>query len=223
MKIGILILFLLGVTASAQMLIPQFFSKPPVSVSYLFKESLEAPGFENSGWLTNSTAVSAFTPAIDGSYSLKLPSACNATNSFASNGTIYAFFMIEGLATNGNGASICSLLDSADATMAVVKLTSADVFRLELGTGVNNSSVSMATTGSVYYVWLDYQQGTGANAVGHLYVATTSTKPGSASATVSNGSTTGQASKIKLATGSGIQMVYDKIRVSLSNIGSSPP
>jgi hypothetical protein len=80
--------------------------------------------------------------------------------------------------------------------------------------------------GTAYHIWLKYIKGTGSNSTVEIYVSANATKPGTPTGSFSGGDGTTQAGKIVLgvieATAGDENWVYDKIRVSETDIGSNP-
>jgi hypothetical protein len=155
---------------------------------------------------TNSAATIGTATVGDGWY-----------RSFTAQDTVYFYFIVSPKVRSTG--TLASILDSSGNTVMRV-VDSGPEFSIYCNDNLQYST-AMAN-GTTYHVWGDYTKGTGNNASCHLYHSTTSTKPGSPNITAT-GNATGQAARFFLSkNGSTPEYIFDKIRVSSSDIGSSP-
>jgi hypothetical protein len=204
--------------------------------SYLVSESFEGASACGNGsqsncsvtWTQSDTITSAFNYAtapapLEGSYSLRVTGGASIGaffKSFTAQDTVYFYFIVNHTTLVG-GTNIFGILDgSANMLMRVSNANPEWLVRC----GDTTAYSTAITQGTTYHVWGDYTKGTGANAVCHLYTATTSTKPGSAGITITTGTSTGQATYVgMMEDGNNTAVtIFDKIRVSTSAIGSNP-
>lgn len=207
-----------------------------VSASYLLSESFDgattcgaAAGSNCSNtWSAAGTPVITFNYAtapapLEGSFSMLLGAASDSTLTYHAITAVDSvnFFFIVNHKVLAASNSIFEIVDSVGTSLISISNANPE-WRIFCGT-VSDFSTTI-TQGTTYFVWGDYLKGTGANAVCHLYTATTSTKPGSPGITITNGDATTQtAFTVMMATDATAQTIYDKLRVSSTTIGSSPP
>jgi hypothetical protein len=168
----------------------------------------------------NFTYATAPAP-LEGSFSLRIaaPSGIpGKVSTYTAQDTVY-FYLLLNHATLVGGANSFGLFDSSDGVVLDVSNANPE-FRLHCGTTTAFSTA--ITQGTTYSVWGDYTKGTGANAVCHLYHSTTTTKPGSPNITITTGTATTQASKVRLGSNSTAVHIYDHVRISTTAIGSAP-
>jgi hypothetical protein len=103
-----------------------------------------------------------------------------------------------------------------------VEFTSLGAIQIFEGTGNVSSANGVIVTGTTYYVWLHRITGTGANGFLEVFVSTTTTKPGAATLTITNGSTVNNAQNIQIYNNTAFVMIADYLRVSATVIGSAP-
>ena len=147
--------------------------------------------------------------------------------SFTASDKAYAFFELR-FSTLPSGADRTQFgfsngTDQADAE------SQGDVseFKIYSGGGDATASGSAANaTGTTYFIWFEYEKGTGANGVLRLYRNTTSTKPGSPDAAITTSNDTFQVSRFVLGnnwSGSAGDFYIDKLRISrTAAFGSNP-
>jgi hypothetical protein len=78
-------------------------------------------------------------------------------------------------------------------------------------------TLSVNTT---YYIWIDYTVGTGNNGILSLYVATTSTKPGSPDIATTAGTGTSNVNECYVISHYELKSIFDQILIKSSTIGS---
>ncbi len=200
---------------------------------YLVCQGFEGTGYDNSEtwteYIPGSSVVNEdyTTTALVGSQSLYLYNGSSwdstrAYTSFTPSGNAYAYAQVR-FKTIANSLYFM-ILEASSTDVAGVQYVNSSTVRLDCGTSNNSDSYSISTD-TTYHVWLEYQKGTGSNAICRLYLSTTSSKPGTATITITAGSGTGDADGINLdcsGATSGREIIFDKIRVSSSSIGSDP-
>lgn len=204
--------------------IQQILSGYPTSVgsSSLFSDNVEhisSGAAVTAGW-TNVTGTPgwayATAPApLLGSYSVRLVTGDEITHSFTASGEIWTyctFIFTSGIGTDQYPFGITGGHSIKIRTDGAMQCTNGSSVVVGSATLVNNTQ---------YHLWQHYAKGTGANSVSHIHVATTDTKPGSADITLTDGTLTTDASGIGGYCASGA-VIYDKFRVAVASIGSSP-
>lgn len=200
--------------------------------SYLFSENFDGSTACGDGshsncqvtWTANGTPATDFnysTSALDGTYSAQVTSETgnNYYAAFTAQDTVYFYFIIRS-STRVGGAMIFAIQDSSGNNLWALRNASYE-YSIYCGSNVYENSTTW-TEGTTYHVWGDYTKGTGANGICHAFIATTSTKPGSANITVTNSDLTGQASRVSLSNTTSSVYEIDKIRIDDVDIGSTP-
>jgi hypothetical protein len=195
--------------------------------SYLVDENFEGTGAPD-GWTTANSGgdidYDSTTNPLRGSQSLRLtysgwPGA-RVYKAFTAQSTVHVFARIRWAENAGDDTPILTLRDASGNTLCTLLVRSGGgSFRLYHGTTFDNSS-SNPTANTIYYVWISYTAGTGANGSATLHWGTSTTKPGSAGITISTGNATADAAQIHCETGEyGGTHDYDQILVSDEAIG----
>lgn len=121
---------------------------------------------------------------------------------------------IGGLYDTGLSGVVDIYADTGDNTLYVT-----------CGTATSSKTVATWAEGVTYHVWLRYKKGVGANAEVDLWFNTSATHPGTGNnkTSLTNGSKTTNATTPYFNTVfSGVDMIYDKVRVDDVAIGSNP-
>lgn len=198
-------------------------------------ENFETPttGYENSWTTVTGTpnpVQSTSGLSLEGSQCLSVPSesaACQLYTAFSASDKAYAFFELRfstlpggGDTTQfgfGNGTDI--MIAASQGGVGEFKLYSAGEDAFASGSAAN-------ATGTTYYIWLEYEKGTGANGVFRLYRSTDTTKPGSPDAAITTSNDTIQVSRFYLGndwSGNAGNFYIDKLRISRTTaFGSNP-
>lgn len=192
-------------------------------VTYLVKQDFEGAGYDNSeSWTEVGAPDEDFTGTVlDGSQSCQVATGTTTTRDWSTPAlsTAYVYFIVQSTTPGANG-NLMTLQSSDGSAMTSVVYLSSGNFRVSQG--VQNSGNVAVVSGTTYHVWVKFIKGTSNNGTSELYVSTTSTKPGSPSASLTNGSSTQDATKIQLRTPTGVSSIFDKVRVDDADIGSTP-
>lgn len=195
--------------------------------SYLLSEDWEGSGTP-PGWTHSTGDVDPdyTTTVLDGAQSLYVPTPRVATSpDFAPQSELWAYVMFHYL-TAPTGASRYALIFRG----ASNEVCLAFHFGSALSPGARHGSVtgslgSALSLNTTYHAWLHWVASSGAgDGFAEIFVDTPATRPGSPTATVSTGDATADAVRLELGnstTGSG-NRIFDKLRVSASEIGSNP-
>ncbi len=201
--------------------------------SYLLQDDFEGPGYESGTWTETGATIDdqyATAPApLVGSYSLYITptGTFRSTKSpqFTASDTVYAYFQfrINTLNTTANQVKIFSIWNGGTELMAVYQASS----KLQIKVPTTNiPGTTTLDTNTTYHMWVRYTRGTGADAVGTMWLSDSATKPGAPEVTTSEGASTLQADYISLRSSNGgtytVDIIFDKVRVSDSDIGSDP-
>lgn len=189
-------------------------SAPP-GPTYLVTEDFEGT-WAPTGWTTGGGTPAPYqqdTNVLAGTKSLWVTNGVRAvspTYSGQSSNAI-AFAVRFGVVPNAN-LTLVSLFDGS-VQVCQINGRSNGAIRIQLGTPTTADVFTVADTSTIYYMWLEYEKGTGANAVVRFYYSTTTTKPGAASATLTNGTSTTDATNVRLMSPTATYMIYDTLRV----------
>jgi hypothetical protein len=203
--------------------------------TYLLEENLEAPGWENS-WTESLRAGDTVDPdnaaapaPIVGSYSLRITcaddsgTATSETIAVTASDNLYVYLIVN-FDSLGNQASrgVAGILDASSNDLSIAFLADSASHNISLWDGTNSDSGTAPSADTTYHIWIEYEKGTGANSVSRIFVSANATKPGTADTEITGGSNTAQAAKIVLTAKKNMDVVFDKIRVSQTVIGSNP-
>ena len=201
---------LLAILLSAQVVMSHRSIVAPTPVSggaaptYLFEESFEGEGYENSWvnsdglWDEDSTGQAA-----DGSQSCYSTSPegnarADADDAWtAASGTTYAFFAVY-IDAIGTTQTFFILRDAGEATVCYLQFRTDFAVRAYHGTGWASTSTGAFAVDEWTYVWLEYTPGSGADGTFDVRMSNTTTRPEAASVYVSNGTATNDPVGIRL-------------------------
>ncbi len=192
--------------------------------SYLVSEDFEGSGAPD-GWVTQSGTPNydySFLP-VQGAEMLSCPDGTGVYKNFANSiATCWAFAWIRRLSTpTVTDFTILGLLDSAGVSLVSVRTrNTSNGWRLWTGNSAVGTT-NFGTNGTNVAIWLSYTAGTGGNALTSIYLSATETRPASPALSHSTGTGTTNAERV-LCNASGAQIIFDKVRVSASPIGSNP-
>lgn len=191
--------------------------------TYYLQETFDATGYDLAGW-TESFAAEiledyATSPApLEGTQSVFFNA--TATRSLISPTHTALAEKWEAFMLHITSASIpaaarglYAFRDSANnSVLALTVNATTGTVKLDVGTGTATSAAALSV-GTTYYFWIRYVKGTGSNAVGEVYWSTTTT-PGSARATVTNGTSTTDSDKSVFAGYVDLRFIIDDVNVS---------
>lgn len=208
-------------------------SSGETGASYEFTEMFEGSntdsqsvvGYDNTGWTSSNSANNpryTTSPApLAGTYSLRIANSTRSvTRDITGFGSTACVYVVMNISTWQADIDAIQILDSSSAFLASLQTRSTAGLRLRHGSATSTqvNSYAIATT---YHVWLEYTKGTGANGAINGYVATTATKPGSPTFSITTGTATADADKIKLVAPGSIGL-WDNLVCDSSAIGSDP-
>jgi hypothetical protein len=200
----------------------------PASTSYLLSQSFEDTGAP-SGWSVPVPAPNwdYATTALEGTQSLAftgyVDTAATTSPAFAPQSSASAFFLFRGPYSVGS-SYIPYALRSGATTVAHLSFRNTGRFRFYHGS-VYGEVVSISAN-TTYCIWMDYTAGTGSNGTLYSYVSTPSggvcTKPASASATVTTGTSTASVDTVRVGKDAAedLLIIFDKILVDDTTIGN---
>ncbi len=241
MKTILLAFFCLCFGAHAQLALNNAFYNQFVSPSrgidynYFMTENFEAPGYENvwtqagSGGVINDQYNSPPAP-LQGLYSLRIQNIGDnrrTTNAFSlTHSTVYGFGMVY-FPNLPNNREFFGIWNAGTQLMSVGVLGTTGSLYVEDAGGFRTSVPNSLSLNTLYFVWFRYTKGTGANATYEVQFSTSTTKPagGNDTLTYTTGTSTLDANRFVIgATGgaASFQIITDKIRLSDTEIGSSP-
>jgi hypothetical protein len=197
--------------------------------SYLLEDNLEhvdSAAAATAGWTNTGTPTWGYatSPApLEGSRSLAIGNnSTTVVRSFSATGEIWAYFIVHITASSGN-AGFFRILNSSDETVfRLLRIDTDNQLRIYNGTAAVTAA-NLMDEAATRHIWIRYVKGTGSNGVGEVYVSTTATKPGSPTLTITNGNATTDAVKVQFDNAVVfITVIWDKLRISASSIGSDP-
>lgn len=192
----------------------------PVDFSpYLVEEDFEdATDYDMTGQWTESGAPDPnYTPALEGSESLRLTSSANTRVSFTPTSAVTACFMMRLGSSPAEYTPPIYLYDQFGNPCAGFE---------RIGTkwvifhgGSSSTGTDDVIVGSACYFWLEWSKSTGSDGVVNLYISTNTTKPGSPAASLSNGTFTDDAGRLQLLSPA-VDAVFDHVRVKAGAPGT---
>lgn len=211
-----------------------FYAKGGSAASYAFTETFEGGsadsqavvGYDNTGWTSSNSANNpryTTSPApLAGTYSLRIANSTRtltkSVTGFGASASVYAVINIE---TWQADIDFLQILDASDVFLCSIQSRSTNQMRIRHG-ATNSSGAGTYAIANTYHIWLEYAKGTGANGVLNCYIATTATKPGSPTFSLTTGTATGDAAKIRLSAPGSVGVWDNIVADGTQVIGSSP-
>lgn len=194
---------------------------------YLVSEDFEGAGTP-PGWLAVGGANFDYTTSpIVGAQSLFMTTGQQAYTRFSpSRSEAWAFCRVRRAGTpTAVGSSIFNFLSGEVGSFVIVCSVSShtvvNVWRCSVGTAATNTTIS-GSENTDLAVWMRYVKGTGANARGEFYFVVGNENRPAATVTITTGTSTTNAEWIYCQRPTGVNVVFDKIRVSANPILSNP-
>lgn len=190
-------------------------------ITYIVSEGAEG-GTTPSGWTDANTPTWNYGTPLEGTYSLSMNAANkNTYYSFTAASEVWCYTLFS---TNSltNGPYVMQLRDSGGTLKGTVRFGSSGQITITNGTTGGSSANGVVTTNTTYSVWMYYKKGTGADGITRAYVSTTTTRP-AVTKEVTNGDSTSDVARFRIEQGAGTNVcVWDHMRLSTQEIGSSP-
>lgn len=196
---------------------------------FIYCQNAEGAGYDNSEtWTeTGSTVNEDYTTTVlRGSQSIYFPTTGSLIELISANASLYdevwVHFQLRiiSLPTSSN-QGIIHIQRQGVADVTMLRLNTDGTFTLVQEGGGTATTAGAYSTGTNYHVWVRSVKSTGSNGVGALYIGTTSTRPGSAVASFSNGGATNQADRIVFKNqNSGLAYIIDQIYFDNAEIGN---
>lgn len=205
-----------------------------IDYGYFLQEDLEGPGYQNvwtqaGAGTINDQCDNPPCPLL-GAYSLRLALSGDTrrtTNAFSSaQSTVYGFAMIY-FDTRPNDREFFSFYNDGTRLVSFGVESGTEVIWFDDGTIKQSMAITIAAD-TLYYFWFRYTKGTGANAVYEIAASTDiNNKPTSGSGyhINSSGVSTLDANRFVIGATAGAANwtgIFDKMRLSVNNIGSNP-
>lgn len=201
----------------------QSFAYTVAGPSYLIEEDFEGTGTP-SGWTIVGYDPDYTTGAMQGSESLRGSSAggtYTASKTFTAADEVWMYFIWKQTET---GRYIGTLRTTANNGIALMQVEASGSYYTfhSGGVSVNTSGSLNWTSGTTVHVWIRAKKGTGSNAEVDWYISSTSTRPGSPTASITTGNWTDQVDRVFLEMSNAGEVMYDRVLVSTTAIGSAP-
>lgn len=185
----------------------------------------------SAGWVNSASAPDwhyTTSPAPLGSYgytsSFSDPSGLRyATRSFTASDEVWIYFVFYTPTGAGNNYWIY-VLDASDNILGQIRNIGDTTIRAMNGTAFTGTSY--ATTTGTKYVCFRYKRDTGGNnGIASAYISTSTTLPGTPTDTTSSGTSTAQASKVRIGFGNDntVRVLYQRLKVFTSDQGTTFP
>lgn len=219
-----LIYFLSAVGALAQGLNPAVVGNAAIGASggivYLLNEDCEGTGTP-SGWADNSTPDwdYATSPAPLADSQSWYGNAITKYSTFTHGSThshIYGKFLVYVYSTPADHETMLSLRSGGVQQMGIT-FRNTGVWRVWDRTGDHAADTGAISDSTMYYIWLEYQTGTGSDGVNKIWINTSDSKPGSPSASVSSSDSNADVDIMRI-TGLTPGIIWDNLQLSESEI-----
>lgn len=197
---------------------------PAECTGLLICQNFEGTGYDNSEtWTEAGTVTEDYTTTIlRGTQSCLVhrgpPDASLDSPAFAASGTVHMMLRFQ-VSNVDNAWDMIKIRNAANADICIAELYT-NVFHLHHGTATANGTFTVSVN-TLYYVWIDYVKGTGANGTAAIYVSSTGTKP-AADASLTTGSSSTDATHIRFEEYNDKNLVVDQIYVDDAVLGDAP-
>jgi hypothetical protein len=192
-----------------------------VTPTYLFTESFEGTGYENTGWIETGTPNEDYTTTVlSGAQSLNCSGAQYIQRPFSYGTSVNTYFQARWVTYSAYQDFV--LWTDPDWNLAIEMYCNNAGGPMTLcHGGVCATGTTALNTGTTYHFWVEWTQGTGANGTLKLFVSTTGTKPASPEVNITTGSG-GAMSQILFGLQSSGNVILDRLLVDDVPIGSNP-
>jgi hypothetical protein len=195
--------------------------------SYLYQQDFES-GTEPTGWTHGGTVNYNYTAApLVGSKSLSISAAGWADYTFGSSySELYCYFVCYFTAYNTALVNQAWQVNGAN-TQFSMKLDSTGHAFVMVPDGSHQSAATVTALplSTLVHVWTHFKVGSGTNAIGSVGWSTDGTMPtsGNQYAQYTTGTSTTNFNTLDMEDlGASVAVIYDKIRIAQSSIGSNP-
>jgi hypothetical protein len=187
--------------------------------TYLLTEGFEGTGFENTGWIKHGSANPDYTNVVlVGAQSLNCVGAQYLERPFAYGNSFYLYFQARWNTWKNNN----NIIYWDDSNYNIVAGLYADRSRAEIVHGTASMYGTTTLSANVtYHFWVEWTKGTGANGTMKLFISTTGVKPANPESSITTGNG-GAPARIYLGpTGTGPNVIFDRLLVDDVPIGST--
>lgn len=183
-------------------------------------------GYDLTGWtssIAGNTPRYTTSPApLAGTYSWLPGTNGYLQRNFTTSGSFAAVY-VRFVTTSQTANDSIIVIRDGSGVLASAQLRATNLIRVQCAAGAQSSGTTACADSTEYHAWLEYTAGSGANAVVNFYLSTTSTKPGSPTLSITNGSATANATNARIAAGSTTVVVFDNfVMDGTQAIGSAP-
>ena len=193
-------------------------------VVFDFTETFEASEYDNTGWTEGGGSVNGDYTAdpLRGTNSMQITANNNFLSRSLTASSSKSFFWRFRGTNSSSPITVFRIYNSTTQISEVNYRGSVELFSIEHGSASANSSTGVLTAFDTdCWIWLDWAAGGGSDGTMSLYVSETSTKPGAATVSLTNGTATSDVDLIRLHAGEA-GMVYDDFIYNSTTIGSNP-
>lgn len=194
--------------------------------TYLVNQNFETAttGYDNGEtWNETGTQNHADTSSpLVGSQSWSSSTiAAESWTSFTGQSTVYVYATGK-FAVLDNVVEVFEVRDSTGTYVTRVRLLNDGSMRIVNFATSATSAAGLVTAGTQFHMWIHYTKGTGADSTSDIYISSTSTKPGSPSASITGAGSTTDAARVAVMSWNGGKYQWDKVLVDDVVIGSNP-
>lgn len=203
------------------------------AAGYAFTETFEGSqtdsqsetGYDNTSWTSSTNANEpryTTSPApFAGTYSWRSASTAALYRTITATGEFHCYFIAAHTTLTANEVFF-ELRDAVNVTVGAARVRATDTFRIEhVGVNSANGSNGIMAANAVVHIWIDWAKGTGTNGTMAIYHASSATKPGSATLSITTGTAVTDATVVRF--NGGAVTIYDNfVYDTTQTIGSNP-
>lgn len=187
-----------------------------IAASLLIDETCEGTGTP-TGWTdTGPVDWDETTTVLAGTQSMKQSNSASAVytqKTITDSANLYAKFMWRVNSDTTDNRPVISFLTSGATELARLQVDDT-VLEAFHGTASNFSASSEYAADTTYYLWFEYEAGSGSDGVCNVYINTADSKPGAASCAITTGTSTGNVGIVRLGGGAyALDNWFDNIQV----------
>lgn len=205
-----------------------------IAPTYLVNQNFEGTGYDNGEtWTESGTGIvnEDYTGVVlEGAQSLRISMAsqnCKTITEFAAQDEVWVYFLLHPVALRPSDNTYVMWMNT---NQSLANLVVDGTGQLVANSDHSTNTISTVTNGGTYHVWYHYKKGSGGDAVFGVAFSIDGTRPTSGNnfAEYTTSARTSQVTALELGdfpTGNNAtyELIFDKVRVSASQIGDNPP
>ncbi|HXI53712.1 MAG TPA: Ig-like domain-containing protein, partial [Candidatus Saccharimonadales bacterium] len=190
------------------------------TATYLLAENFEGPGYQDPDWIEHGAPNPDYASLpLEGTQSLRCAGEAYVEHPFDFGNSFYLYFQ----ARWNTWEDFNNIVYWDDDNFDIVAAIYADENRAEVKHGSTGAfGTTPLTSGVTYHFWVEWTKGNGSDGTFKLFVSTTPTKPASPEVNITSGNGGAPVRMYLGPTGSGPDVLFDRLLVDDVPIGSNP-